>query len=38
MKKLNLMTLNDNTSANPDVSAEWGLSILVETDNSRGIT
>jgi 7,8-dihydropterin-6-yl-methyl-4-(beta-D-ribofuranosyl)aminobenzene 5'-phosphate synthase len=35
MKKLNLITLNDNTPANPDVSAEWGLSILVETDNSK---
>ena len=38
MKKLNLTALNDNIPSNPDVLAEWGLGILVETDNSRGIT
>jgi len=30
--KLSITTLSENTAAAPDLLAEWGLSILVETD------
>jgi 7,8-dihydropterin-6-yl-methyl-4-(beta-D-ribofuranosyl)aminobenzene 5'-phosphate synthase len=33
MKRLNLTTLIDNSTARSHVLAEWGLSILVEADN-----
>ena len=32
--KLNITTLSENTAAAPNLLAEWGLSILIETDTS----
>ena len=32
--KLNITTLSENTAASPNLLAEWGLSVLIETDTS----
>ena len=33
--KLNITTLSENTAATPDLIAEWGISVLVETDTAN---
>ncbi len=33
--KLRITTLSENTAAGSDLLAEWGLSVLVETDNAN---
>lgn len=33
--KLNITTLSENTAAAPDLLAEWGISVLVETDTTN---
>ncbi|UCH42902.1 MAG: MBL fold metallo-hydrolase [Dehalococcoidales bacterium] len=32
--KLDITTLSENTAASPGILAEWGLSVLIETDTS----